>query len=125
MCAERDTSGACGGAAGLTDSYRSAQSGFYLQGVYQFMPRWRVGYRHDRLDSGTPSFGPTLVATDLPQLAPFKPTRNTVMIDFASSEFARLRFQVARDTSRGAGRTDNQVWLQYVMSLGAHGAHKF
>jgi hypothetical protein len=36
-----------------------------------------------------------------------------------------LRFQVARDTSRGAGRTDNQVWLQYVMSLGAHGAHKF
>jgi hypothetical protein len=55
----------------------------------------------------------------------WKPTRNTVMVDFASSEFARLRFQVARDTSRGAGRTDNQVWLQYVMSLGAHGAHKF
>jgi len=124
-CSERDTSGACGGAAGITDRYRSAQSGYYLQGVYQFMPRWRVGYRHDRLDSGTPSFGPTLVVADLPQLAPFKPTRNTVMVDFASSEFARLRFQVARDTSRGAGRTDNQVWLQYVMSLGAHGAHKF
>ena len=38
----------------------------------------------------------------------------------------RISFQNAGlggDTSRGAGRTDNQVWLQYVMSLGAHGAH--
>ena len=124
-CAERDTSGACGGAAGLADSYRSTQSGYYLQGVYQFMPNWRIGYRYDRLDSGTPSFGPTLVATDLPQLASWKPVRNTVMADYATSEFARLRFQVARDTSRGAGLADTQVWLQYVMSLGAHGAHKF
>lgn len=124
-CAERDTSGACGGAAGLADSYRSTQSGFYLQGVYQFMPRWRVGYRYDRLDSGTPSFGPTLVAGDLPQLASWKPQRGTLMADYASSEFARLRLQVARDTSRGAGQADTQVWLQYVMSLGAHGAHKF
>ncbi|MBI5899713.1 MAG: hypothetical protein HZB40_10850 [Rhodocyclales bacterium] len=124
-CVERDTSGACGGAAGRADSYRSTQSGYYLQGVWQFMPRWRLGYRHDRLDSGTPSFGPTLVATDLPQLASWKPQRNTLMADYATSEFARLRFQLARDSSRGAGLADNQVWLQYVMSLGAHGAHKF
>jgi hypothetical protein len=124
-CVARDTSGACGGAAGLVDRYRSAQSGFSLQGVYQFMPRWRAGYRHDRLDSGTPSFGPTLVAADLPQLAPWKPARNTLMIDFAGSEFSRLRFQVARDDSRGPDLRDNQFWLQYVMSLGAHGAHKF
>lgn len=124
-CAERDTSGACGGAAGLADSYRSAQSGYYLQGVYQFMPNWRIGYRYDRLDSGTPNFGPTLVAADLPQLASWKPTRNTLMIDYATSEFARLRFQMARDTSRGSSLADNQYWLQYVMSLGAHGAHKF
>jgi hypothetical protein len=122
---ERDTSGACGGAAGLTDSYRSAQSGYYLQGVYQFMPRWRAGYRYDRLNSGTTTLGPTLVAADLPQLAAWNPRRDTVMIDFASSEFARLRFQFARDDSRGSGLRDNQVWLQYIMSLGAHGAHKF
>ena len=124
-CVERDTSGACGGAAGLTDSYRSAQSGYYLQGVYQFMPRWRAGYRYDRLYSGTTTLGPTLVAADLPQLAAWNPRRDTVMIDFASSEFARLRFQFARDDSRGSGLRDNQVWLQYIMSLGAHGAHKF
>ena len=27
--------------------------GWYLQGIYQFMPYWRVGARYDRLDSGT------------------------------------------------------------------------
>lgn len=124
-CIERDTSGACGGAAGVSDSYRSAQSGYYLQGVYQFAPGWRVGYRHDRLDSGAHSFGPALVAADLPQLASWKPQRNTLMLDYATSEFARLRFQLARDNSRGAGLADSQYWLQYVMSLGAHGAHKF
>ncbi len=124
-CAERDTSGACGAAAGLTDSYRSHQSGYYAQGVWQFMPRWRVGYRHDRLDSGTTNLGPTLVAADLPQLAAWKPRRDTVMLDWSSSEFARLRFQVARDNSRGAGLADTQLWLQYIMSIGAHGAHKF
>ncbi|MDP2826742.1 MAG: hypothetical protein Q8O52_29150 [Sulfuritalea sp.] len=124
-CAERDASGACGGAAGLTDSYDARQSGYYAQGVWQFMPRWRVGYRHERLDSGTTSFGPTLVAADLPQLAAWNPLRNTVMLDYAASEFARLRLQFARDTSRGPGLADKQLWLQYVMSLGAHGAHKF
>ncbi|MCM2289733.1 MAG: TonB-dependent receptor [Sulfuritalea sp.] len=124
-CAERDASGACGGAAGFSDSYRSSQSGYYLQGVWQFMPRWRLGYRYDKLDSGTASLGPTLVAADLPQLAAWKPQRNTVMLDYASSEFARLRLQFARDNSRGPGPTDNQLWLQYVMSIGAHGAHRF
>ncbi len=124
-CAERDASGACGGVAGLADSYRSSQSGYYVQGVWQFMPRWRLGYRHDRLDSGRTSLGPALVAADLPQLAAWKPLRNTLMLDYASSEFARLRLQFARDNSRGPGQVDQQVWLQYVMSLGAHGAHKF
>ena len=45
---------------GNTDSagaYRAAQSGWYLQGVYQFMPRWRVGLRTERLDPGTPDYG--------------------------------------------------------------------
>src|SRR6266702_299574 len=36
-----------------TGGFASVQSGWYLQGVYQFVPMWRVGYRYDRLDSGT------------------------------------------------------------------------
>ena len=126
-----DTAGAGAGrcGAGISNSYSATQSGFYVQGVYQFMPRWRVGYRYDRLDSGNASIGlvnsGALTAADLPQFAAWKPRRDTVMIDYASSEFARLRFQFARDASRGPGLTDNQFWLQYVMSIGAHGAHAF
>jgi hypothetical protein len=77
------------------------------------------------LNSGTLTLGPALVPADLPQLAAWKPQRNTVMVDYATSEFARMRLQFARDTSRGPGLADNQLWLQYVMTLGAHGAHKF
>jgi len=35
-----------------------------------------------------------------------------------------LRLQFAADESRW-GVTDNQVVVQYIYSLGAHGAHKF
>jgi hypothetical protein len=118
------------GGAAFTDSYASAQSGWYLQSVYQFMQRWRVGYRYDRLDHGTVGngivangLGPT--AADFPLLmSDYNPTRHTMMVDFSPSEFSRFRLQVASDKSR-QGVTDNQVLLQYVLSLGAHGAHKF
>lgn len=108
--------------------YSSRQSGFYVQTVYQFMPHWRVGYRYDRLDSGNTSIGlvnsGALPAADFPLLAAYRPKRNTVMVDYAPSEFSRWRLQFARDQSRPEA-TDNQFWLQYVVSLGAHGAHTF
>ena len=108
--------------------YASRQSGWYLQGVYQFIPQWRAGYRYDRLNAGTTSIGlvgtGALTAADFPILAGYNPTRNTWMVDWSPSEFSRLRLQFARDRSR-FGETDNQVFLQYIMSLGAHGAHKF
>jgi hypothetical protein len=111
-----------------TGGYMSRQSGWYLQGVYQFMPMWRLGYRYDKLDSGSTSIGVVdsgaLTAADFPILAPYNPTRQTVMADWSPSEFSRLRLQFARDYSR-ADAADNQVFLQYIASLGAHGAHKF
>ena len=121
-----DTAAASSGTQ--SDSYRSAQSGWYAQGVYQFMPRWRAGYRYDRLSSGTVKLGlvdsGALAAADFPIYAAHNATRNTLMFDFSNSEFSRLRLQFASDKSR-LGATDNQVFLQYIMSLGAHGAHKF
>lgn len=113
----------------VTGAFDSRQSGWYLQGVYQFMPRWRAGYRYDRLSSGTinngivqTGLGPT--AADFPLLAPYSPTRNTLMLDWNPTEFSRLRFQLASDKSR-QGLTDNQFFVQYLYSLGAHGAHQF
>ena len=46
------------------------------------------------------------------------------MLDFSPSEFSRVRLQFARDRARD-GFTDNQWFLQYQMSLGAHGAHSY
>ncbi len=109
-------------------SYRTRQSGFYAQAVYQFLPQWRVGYRYDQLDSGNASLGlvnsGALSTAYFPLLANYKPQRNTVMMDWNPSEFSRVRLQFAQDKTR-PDATDNQVWVQYIMSLGAHGAHKF
>jgi len=46
------------------------------------------------------------------------------MVDWSPSEFSRFRLQLASDHSNPAV-TDRQIYLQYIMSLGAHGAHSF
>jgi hypothetical protein len=92
------------------------------------MPMWRVGYRYDQLNAGKTNIGlvdsGVLSAADFPILGAYNPKRNTVMVDWSPSEFSRLRLQLARDYSR-IGFTDNQIFLQYIVSMGAHGAHKF
>jgi hypothetical protein len=112
----------------LADAYASTQSGWYLQGVYQFMPNWRAGLRYDRLDSGSPFIGladsGALGMEAFPALAGYKPKRSSVMLDWSPSEFSRLRLQFARDEAR-PGVADNQIFLQYIMSLGAHAGHTF
>jgi hypothetical protein len=112
----------------LADAYAGTQSGWYLQGVYQFMPYWRAGLRHDRLSSGSPFIGlvdsGVLGMAAFPALASYNPKRTSVMLDWSPSEFSRLRLQFARDEAR-PGRPDNQVYLQYIMSLGTHAAHTF
>lgn len=104
-----------------TGGFDSTQSGWYLQGVYQFVPNWRAGVRYDRLSSGTPMIG---LAGAFPILDAFSPSRASAMLDYSPSEFSRLRLQLARDRSR-PGVADNQVFLQYIMSLGTHSAHAF
>ncbi|WP_295992251.1 hypothetical protein [Rugamonas sp.] len=113
---------------GESGGYASAQSGWYLQSVYQFMPTWRAGLRYDHLSSGTPRIGlvdsGVLTLASFPILQAYAPSRATLMVDYSPSEFSRLRLQVARDKSR-PGVSDNQIFLQYIMSLGTHAAHAF
>ena len=114
--------------AALTDRYRSEQDGWYVQGVYQFRPRWRAGARYDALDSGTPEIGlvesGALTAEDFALLSHATPSRTSLMVDWNPSEFSRLRAQISWDDARNAA-TDEQFFLQYIYSLGVHGAHKF
>lgn len=105
---------------GGTAAYRARQSGWYVQGVYRFMPNWRVGLRYDRLDSGNPDIG--VLPIELPD---YQPHKWSLMADYAPSEFSLFRVQFARDHGMQGNPDDNQLTVQYIQSLGAHGAHKF
>ncbi|MBV6416952.1 MAG: hypothetical protein CMLOHMNK_01570 [Steroidobacteraceae bacterium] len=113
----------------LAGGYRSEQSGWYLQGVYQFNPRWRAGLRYDALDSGASFIGlvddGTLPVGAFPRLRVADPDRVSLMLDWNPSEFTRLRVQVSRDEARADGDPDRQLKLQYLHGIGAHGAHKY
>lgn len=115
-----DCSAACVG-----NAFTNMQKGFYAQAIYQFMPRWRIGYRYDQLYSGSSSYGFAPGSFTSTTLESWNPNRNTVMLDWANSEYSMFRLQLARDTSLGPGVVNNQVFLQYIMSLGAHGAHRY
>jgi hypothetical protein len=112
----------------LVGGYHSRQSGWYVQGVYQFRPRWRWGVRYDRLDSGNVNIGLVdaglLPVSAFTALLPANPSRITTMLDWNPSEFSRLRVQYAWDRAR-LSEHDQQLMLQYLYSIGAHGAHKF
>ncbi len=116
-----DNTGDGGACTGLLDRYASAQSGGYAQAVYQFLPRWRTGVRYDRLHSGSVDFGANQAFL---HDAHFDPSRWSLMTDYSPSEFSRFRLQLARDKSF-QGDPDSQIILQYILSIGAHGAHRF
>ena len=66
--------------------FSSEESGWYLQGVWQFLPQWRVGLRHD-----------TVEAAD----------RDSLMLDWSPSEYSRLRLQYTND--RVLAETDESM----------------
>ena len=90
----------------------SIAHGWYVQGVYKPAPSWRIGARYARLsppdDAG--------IEHD--------PHAFAAMVDWSNSEFGRVRLQYNHEALDGH-EEDNQIMLQYVMSLGAHAAHSF
>ena len=105
---------------GLPLDYDNDQRGWYAQATWQPFPRWRFGGRIDGLSSSNPGslFDGTLLAAPKSD-----PRRYSLMADWSNSEFSRLRLQYTRDE---AGiENDNQWGLQYILSIGAHGAHSF
>ncbi len=98
------------------------EDGFYLQGIYGFAPRWQAGLRYDsvgmtnQLESG----GGILKEWD-------DSDRWTAALTWKPTEYSLLRLQYSTADIAIDGRSnDLDYWyLQYQMSLGAHGAHKF
>lgn len=109
---------------GFAAPFTADQSGFYAQAVYQFMPRWRAGYRYDRLFRGDVLFDGADAGDAFESLVDYDPKRHSLMVDYSPSEFSRLRLQYTRDQAM-EGADENQFYVQYIYSLGSHGAHKF
>ncbi|MCK7574811.1 MAG: hypothetical protein MZV65_02210 [Chromatiales bacterium] len=63
----------------------SRQSGCYAQGVYQFMPRWRAGYRYDRLDTRRRVDLSALNDADSAGLRTTRRARHSLMLDYSPS----------------------------------------
>lgn len=102
-------------------NYNDSQSGWYAQSVFKFLPQWRVGARYSQLYAGDVPAG--LVGSALDD-AGHDPWAATAMVDWTNSEFSRVRAQFSREEVAD-GQEDNQFTLQYIMSLGAHGAHNY
>jgi hypothetical protein len=101
--------------------YAGWQTGFYAQAVYQFMPGWRFGLRYDQVNGNREEN--ELLAGSTIDSRGTTPRRASSMLEYNTSEFGRFRAQYNRDWSRGT--PDHQGILQYIVSLGAHGAHPF
>jgi hypothetical protein len=98
------------------------QDGYYVQAIYGFLPRWRAGLRWEQVGLTNES--------DLPDGTSEtygSSYRTGAMLDFTPSEFSRLRLQVNQGSYETAdGQEDvTEVYLQWMLSLGAHAAHKF
>ena len=92
--------------------------GWYLSSVYQFSPSWSAGVRYGQVDTFE-------IHED--HLDPQKLKETEVSLAWHSSHFSTVRLQYTHQqgTNFDGFEDDNIVTLQYVMSLGAHGAHQF
>lgn len=107
-------------AGGDSLTYDEDQQGWYLDGVYQFRPHWRAGLRASGLHADDPgaAFDGTSLDTE-----GHDPRIYSAMVDWSPSEYSRLRLQY--DLDQSAPQTVDRLYLQYIMSLGAHGTHSY
>jgi hypothetical protein len=87
------------------------------------MRAWRVGVRYDRADSE--NTGSDVGVLDEAGLVAsgHTPERASIMAEWVPSAYSRIRLQYNRDDSYPV--SDDQLFLQYTFSMGAHGAHQY
>lgn len=98
------------------------QDGYYAQAGYGFLPRWRAAARWEEVGLTN--------KTDLPDgtsLVNGSSRKFSGMVDFTPTEFSRLRLQYNNGSyATDEGRTNgSEIFLQWMVSIGAHGAHSF
>lgn len=120
-------------AAGDPRTVQPEQDGAYVQGLYGIADRWDAGLRLDALGMTNRVFE----GTEREEAG--TSYRYTGQVSYSPTEFSRLRAQLAyldpdqghsegeNGHDHGGGPSENawQFMLQYNVSLGAHGAHRF
>jgi len=104
-------------------AYNGKQYGGYVEGMYQFIPHWRTGLRYDRLGSSLSAENTNIFNDANINLTGSDPQRYSMMLEWLPSEFSRVRAQINHDQS--SRNDDTQFFLQYTVSMGAHGAHSY
>lgn len=108
------------GSAAVPTSHVSAQDGLYAQAVYGIASRWTLAGRVDVIgltnrlerDDATTEYGAS--------------RRYSAALTFNPTEFSRVRVQYNTGRFESDGPvTFHQVFVQFQMSLGVHGAHRF
>lgn len=95
---------------------RHYHEGWYLSAVYRIDGRWTGGLRYGEADleeAHGDHFHTQFVK------------ESNLMVGWTPSHFASLRLMYTRQQVQGFDDTDDSITLQYVMSLGAHGSHRF
>lgn len=110
-----------GGDGALLGSARELTTdGLYVQGIYGFAPRWQAGLRYDVVGLTNDVDGSVQESLD-------SSDRWTGAVTWTPTEFSRFRAQYSHSnilTETGSEAFD-AFWLQFLISLGAHGAHSF
>ena len=103
-------------------SWTAQQDGYYVQGLYGFLPRWRSGFRWDQVG---------LVNEVNPlddEKASYDDSRRlSAVLDCKLSEFSLVRTQIGQgwyETDAGCEKAF-ECALQWQVTFGKHGAHDF
>jgi len=107
-------------AAARTDSLRRTQDGWYIYSLYQ-LDRWRIGARYDLMEI----FQNDVNRAERKQVFSGRPYRLAGVLEFNPTEFSRIRLQYNYDRSAPADKENHEVFLQFILGVGAHGAHPF
>ncbi len=108
------------------NTLKKNQAGFYTQLVFKTDTRWRIGLRYEQVLLNDIFINSA--KSDLPSSF----SRYSAMLEYNTTEFARLRFQLTHDRSRYEHFNNTftlkpftEVSLQLNVTIGAHGAHQF
>lgn len=101
-------------------SFKEKQDGYYVQALYGLAPRWNIGTRIEQVGLTNETGRGNGVDWD-------DSRRYSAVLNYMPTEFSRLRLQFSRGDVAVDGEREkfNQVFLQFQMSLGVHGAHTF